>query len=301
MSAARAYQKLGPYTVHLVDAVADGHYLGKRAILRDPTPDDPEVRVFGIVSEDYNLITPEDICSIFDEHVGKPIETIAALGHGEIFFVSTHLPNFGVKGDEIEDYLLLANPMTGLGSAEVRRTPVRAVCQNTLTLSENMATQRWRVVHGHDAKVRLAQWVREMYEEAETMTKILKDLFELMASHSVKTREAQKMFEYAYPTPGKPKHTGTAAAMNLRIQWWEENVNLIERRREGAKMLFEGMGTGMDVPAAKGTLWGAYNAVVETEDYRRTTREHSVGDSALFGERAKSKRRAFEYAVDQVK
>jgi hypothetical protein len=56
----------------------------------------------------------------------------------------------------------------------------------------------------------------------------------------------------------------------------------------------------MDTKAAKGTLWGAYNAVVETEDYRNGRGDDQIGASAVFGERAVGKKRAFEYAVDLV-
>lgn len=301
LSATAAYKKIGRYDVRLAPCIADGVELQRNAILRAPTADDPETRVFGIVGTDYTLITPDDVCSIYDEHVAKPIETIGALGHGETFFVSTYLPTLDVKGDEVENYLLIANPMTGLASAEVRVTPVRVVCQNTLVASESMAVQKLRIVHNAQAKQRMAEWVAETYQFAEAAARTLRDLFEVMATTRVKTAEAQKLFDYSYPLPGKPKMTATDKVIEQRILWWEENVSLMQRRREGAKSLFEGMGTGMDTPAAKGTLWGAYNAVVETEDYRRTTREDSWASSAMFGERAKAKKRAFEYAVAEVK
>lgn len=300
ISATAALKKIGRYEVRLVPAEAGGTPLGKVAILRSPTTDDPETRVFGLVSDDYTLLTPQDVCSIYDEHVGQPVETIGALGYGETFFLSTQLPTLDVRGDEVENYLLISNPMTGLQSAEIRVTPVRVVCQNTLMASDRMATQKLKIVHDTSAKQRMAEWLRETYEFAETTSKVLRDLFEEMAKARVKDAEARKLFQHAYPTPKKPDTNAPKAVMEQRLKWWEENINLMERRREGAKALFEGMGTGMDVPAAKGTLWGAYNAVVETEDYRRGRNDDQIGASALFGERAAAKKRAFEYAVQQV-
>lgn len=300
LSATSAYKRLGRYEVVLEPAHAGKIPLGRNAILRRPTADDPTTRVFGIVGEDYTLLTPEDICSIWDEQVGKTVETIGALGYGETFFLSTQLPTLDVKGDEVENYLLVSNPMTGLVSAEIRVTPVRVVCQNTLIASDARATQKLKIIHDHTAKQRMAEWLRETYEFAETTSKILRDLFVLMATKRVRDAEARKLFEAAYPTPSKPKHNATAAVMEQRLQWWQENVNLMERRREGAKILFEGFGTGMDSKAAQGTLWGAYNAVVECEDYRKGRNDDQIGASALFGERAAAKKRAFEYAVVQV-
>lgn len=301
IGAMAALKKIGAYNVRLEKATAGGIDLKRQAILRDPTPDDPEVRVFGVVGDEYHLITPQDVCDIYDEHIAKPIETIGALGKGETFFLSTHLPTLDVKGDELENYLLISNPMTGLASAQIDVTPVRTVCQNTLLAAQGMATQQLRVAHDKYVKQRMAEWLRETYEVAEQTAVVLRDLFVAMTAVRVRDAEARALFEAAYPTPSKPKHTAVQSVMEQRITWWEENVNLMQRRRDGAKMLFEGMGTGMDTKAAKGTLWGAYNAVVETEDYRKTTRGDSVAQSAMFGERAAAKKRAFTYAVDQVK
>jgi len=300
MGAAQALKEIGAYKVYLAEASANGHALGRNAILRDPVKDDPEVRCFGIVSQDYTLLTPQDVCTIYDERVGQPVETIGALGYGETFFLSTHLPTVDVRGDEVENYLLIANPMTGLASCEIRVTPVRVVCENTLVASDRLATEKLRIVHDSTAKQRFGDWLQGVYEEAETTAKVLADLFVAMASARVRTADAAKLFEAAYPIPNKPKSNAPQVVVEQRVRWWEENVNLMERRREGAKILFEGLGTGMDTKAAKGTLWGAYNAVVECEDYRKGREETQIGASALFGERAQAKKRAFEYAVAQV-
>lgn len=300
LSATAAFKRIGGYEVRLAPAKADGVSLEKMAILRNPTTNDPETRVFGIVGKEYTLLSPQDVCSIYDEQVGQPIETVGSLGHGETFFLSTQLPTLDVKGDEVENYLLISNPMTGLASAEIRVTPVRVVCQNTLMASDRMSTQKLKIVHDNTAKQRMGEWLRETYSFAETTSKVLRDLFHEMAKVRVRDAEARKLFEFAYPTPNKPSTNAPAHIMEERIKWWEENVNLMARRREGAKALFEGMGTGMDLPAAKGTLWGAYNAVVETEDYRRGRNDDQIGASALFGERAQAKKRAFEWAVTAV-
>jgi hypothetical protein len=305
MSAKEAYKQIGPIKVRLAKAIADGVDVHKNAILRDPTIDDPETRVFGVVGEDYALITPDDVCDIFDEHVAQPIETIGLLGLGETFFLSASLPTLDVKGDEIENYLLVSNPMTGLMSAETMVTPVRTVCQNTLLAAGHQATQKLKIVHDKDAKQKMADWLRSTYEEAESTTKVLRDLFEVMAKERVRDAEARKLFEYAYPLPNKPKTNAPAHVMEQRIRWWDENVNLMKRRRDGAKALFEGMGTGMDLAAAKGTLWGAYNAVVECEDYRRGRSDMQIGMSAMgwgvTSDRAAAKKKAFQYAVEKVK
>lgn len=303
ISATAAYKKLGPYEVRLEDLHAGGITLKQRAILRNPTTDDPETRVFGIVGADYHLVTPDDFVSIWDERVGRPIETIGALGFGETFFISTTLPKMDVRGDEVEFYLLGKLTQTGLAANEIMTTGVRVVCQNTLNAAEASTTNRLKVVHDEYVKQRMGDWLQEIVDEAETTAQVLKQQFDLLAGKKIKSAEAEILFDAAYPYPSAPKKNAPRAIVDQRIQWWNENVNLMDRRRDGARNLFEGMGTGMDVPAAKGTLWGAYNAVVECEDYRRGRNESTsegraaIAESIMFGERANAKRRAFKSAL----
>lgn len=303
ISATEAYRKMGPYEVRLADLNAEGVALKQRAILRNPTTDDPETRVLGIVGSDYHLVTPDDFVTIWDERVGKPIETIGALGWGETFFISTSLPKMDVRGDEIEFYLLGKLTQTGLAANEVMTTGVRVVCQNTLNAAEASTTMRLKVAHDQHVRQRMGDWLQGIVDEAETTAHVLKEQFDLLASKRIKSADAEELFEEAYPYPNAPKKNAPAHVVEQRIQWWSENVSLMDRRRDGARNLFEGMGTGLDIPAAKGTLWGAYNAVVETEDYRRgrneTTPEGraSIAESIMFGERAMCKRRAFKAAM----
>lgn len=300
ISATKAYKQLGKYEVRLADCKADGIPLKQQAILRNPTTDDPETRVFGTVGMDYQLISPEDFVSIWDERVGEPIETIGALGYGEVMFITTYLPKLDVKGDEVEFYLLAKNPMTGLHAAEVMTTAVRTVCQNTLIAAEAQATQRLRIVHDEHGKQRMGDWLQEVYSEAESTAQALKEIFEVLAGKKIKTAQAVSLFEESYPYPNAPRRNAPKAIMDQRLKWWHENVSLMDRRREGAQALFEGMGTGMDIPAAKGTLWGAYNAVVECEDFRKGKDEAQIATSLLFGERADSKRRALKVAMNMA-
>ena len=52
-----------------------------------------------------------------------------------------------------------------------------------------------------------------------------------------------------------------------------------------------------EFPKLANTSWGVYNAIVETEDYRRG---HDSSATALFGSRAESKARAFNKALELV-
>ncbi|HEY4417355.1 MAG TPA: DUF932 domain-containing protein [Verrucomicrobiae bacterium] len=60
-------------------------------------------------------------------------------------------------GDDItEKYLLLSNSHDGKSSVSIKFTPVRVVCQNTLTLALNDGSA-WRVSHHSDIHQKLKQ------------------------------------------------------------------------------------------------------------------------------------------------
>jgi hypothetical protein len=298
VTATDAYSRLGKYEVGLHPVKADGLDLKQQAIIRETTPDDPERRLFGVTGPDYHLITPDDICTIWDERVGQPIETVGCLGLGETFFVSTFLPTLDVKGDEIENYLTVANPMVGTKAADVFVSPVRTVCANTLAAGLIQAVERFRIIHDKYAKQRMGDWLQLAYEEAETTAKMLQEAFLILASARVSEHAAQGIFDQAYPHPKRPPLNAPPETMELRNKWFEENVSLMNRRRAGALELFQGKGTGMDTKAAKGTAWGVYNAVVETEDYRTGRDDKQIAESAMFGERMKHKKKAFEASME---
>ena len=77
---------------------------------------------------------------------------------------------------------------------------------------------------------------------------------------------------------------------------WETAKKRSDERRSLAWELFNGKGETMR--GMEGTAWGAYNAVVEIEDYRKEERGEDALVSALFGARARRKLRAFEEAYE---
>jgi phage/plasmid-like protein (TIGR03299 family) len=63
-------------------------------------------------------------------------ETAGALGHGERIWIQARLGNdIEVAGDKIQRYLLLSNTHNASSSLQVKLTPVRVVCNNTLTVA----------------------------------------------------------------------------------------------------------------------------------------------------------------------
>lgn len=302
MTASEAFEKIGPYDVHLEDLVtASGIPTGLRAIVRPSIDADPTPRIFGSVGPEYQLITPWNAVKIWDSAVTRHVETLGVLYSGASLFITTKLPSFDVKNDQVDNYLLFVSPMDGLAAAQLRVTPVRVVCNNTLVAAKSASTVAYKVVHDEHAVNRLTQWLGGAMEIIESKTEGLKDAFRALADRRLTEDEVKLILEQAYVMPKLPVKNAPDHVMAQRAKDYEYAKVLVERQREAALQIFEGRGVGMDSESTAGTAYGLYNAVVELGDYGRSTKLESRAADTLFGQRAMSKERAFQAAIDLVK
>lgn len=303
LTASESFEKIGPYDVHLEDLVTpSGLNTGLRAIVRDPVPGiDDQPRFFGSVGPEYQLITPWNAVKIWDSAVTRHVETIGVLYSGSTIFITTKLPSFDVKNDQVDNYLLFVSPMDGLAAAQLRVTPVRVVCNNTLVAAKSQSSVAYKVVHDEHAVQRLTQWLGGAMEIIETKTEGLKEAFRAMADRRLTPDEVQMILERAYVMPKTPVKNAPDHVMVQRAKDYEFAVQAVNRQREAARQIFDGKGVGQETEAAKGTAWGLYNSIVELGDYGRSTKLESRAVDTLFGQRASAKERAFEAVLDELK
>lgn len=303
MGAARAFDRIGAYDVRLDDiTTAGGLPIPHKAVVRSATKDDPQERVLSVVGEDYVLVSPRQVVDAWDIAVSRPIETIGALGQGETLFVSTKLPTLDVKGDEIDNYMLLSSPMTGTDAIWLRVTPVRVVCQNTLIAAASASTEKHRIVHDSRAVDRLKLWLDHIYQRAVDKMTLLNASFRAMAETPVNAQSRDLVLEMVYTMPAMPKRAEMPEPIYVeRVQQVSYQRERMQRKRGGVIELFEGKGMGSNRPAARGTAWGLYNACVELEDYGGTGKGRAVAESALVGDRARTKAAAYEAVMTLVK
>lgn len=278
--------------------------LPQRSILRHPTDDDPEYIHFGIVGSRYELLTLKDVANIWDAVVGKPIETMGFLHRGANAFLTSKLPAIDVKGDEVERYILLTTPLDGIRMATAEEVDVRVVCQNTLRAAQAQAISTCRVIHDKEAKGRIARWLKEAYAQAEANVTVVREAYELLATTKMTTATVSQILTYAYPDARLNLDDSLSTkVMTRRYELAEAHNKRMQKYREAALDLFEGDGTGMDTPAARGTAWGCVQAVTELEDYRRGTNRGGrseaaqVAEATMWGNRAAAKQRCFEVCL----
>lgn len=260
----------------------------RKAIIRADTND-----VLGVVGNGYQPVQNSHCFGFLDAVVAEGsvrYHTAGALGKGEKIWLLAKLPgHIRVKNsdDLVDRFLLLSNAHDGSAALRVFFTPIRVVCQNTLTLAERRGNgQGVSILHKGDltAKIREAQEVlglaKRFYDDAQFK-------IDRMASTFVSEAQLSAYFKELYPDPEGGKDN--SRAQNIRGE---------------LHRLFE-QGIGHDAPAIKGTTWAAFNAVTEYVDHVRQGRGADAGvrasrklDSIWFGTGARIKRQAWDMALE---
>jgi phage/plasmid-like protein (TIGR03299 family) len=249
-----------------------------------------EGAIFGQVSEDYEPLQNIEAFQFFDSLIKEKkacYESAGALFSGKCVWVMARLCRDVevVKDDTVARYLLLTHRHDGTGAIQVKFTPVRVVCRNTLNqaLSEGPS---FRVAHRKSMYAQLAKASAALDAVLKQSEKV-EAAFRRMAKLTLSTGSLTKYLEAVFPEPAQ----GDDAKRH------EKAVAAIKRNRERSKVLWE-TGKGNDLPGAQGTLWAAYNGIAEHADYGLTSsRAGKWLESLWFGESYKIKSLAFNTAM----
>jgi len=251
-------------------------------------------RPFGLVGDDYQVLQNCEAFSFFDPVIdsGKvSYETAGALGDGEQIWVLAKVKDdITVKGKEVvEKYLLLSNGHDGRTALQIRFTPVRVVCWNTLTFALAFGNDLLKTHHGLGLHRRLEN-TQEAVKRILGHYDTLAGHFQRFATKEMTGNMLPSFLEAVFPTPKRKR--------NQKERSYEEAVALNNELRGTSARLFE-EGQGNTVPGIRGTLWAAYNGVTELVDH------HLAYDnpwqrlkSVCFGDGERIKNRAFDVALD---
>lgn len=276
-------------------AVADGIYHavpGQYAVVREDLWDSEDCPIFATVSNTYVPLQNAEAFGFFDgliEQNTATYETAGALGQGERVWVLAKLKgDFAVAGvDELKQYVLLANGHNAATSVRVLLTPVRVVCQNTLNWALSDAKIEFRVSHG-------PQMHRKLDLAAQQLTRIIEQYsllhsrFDSMARRQMVHRDLPNYLETVFPLPSQGRFTDRN---------FEKAVDEVNVTRKKCERLFEeGLGNGD--PVIRGSLWAAYNGVIQWTDHQAPykNRFHRF-NSLFFGEGSRVKSRALASAL----
>lgn len=284
---------------------------GKFAIVRQPTSDSMDFAVLGHCGKDYEIVQRTDFAVALDKLTDRwPLETVGVLGVGETVFFTLDAGSIDIAGEEVHQYFLVYDKVDGKTSAKIAFTPVRVVCQNTLTTGLKQATMSAALDHRQGINKDFNFRVDLIKKMAEAQRLTVQN-FDLLAKAQIREDEAETVFAAAYPYPSKPAKMDLVGAIDvtdellggLREQGvrasdsYDYYCKRADTMRDGARYLYGKLND--EFPNIAGTGWAAWNAVTEMADWRNG--EDSVPVSALFGTRAVEKKLAFDAAMKLIK
>lgn len=116
--------------------------------------------VLGVVSTRYQVVQNGEAFRWADALLGKDVryETAGSLfGGRRVWLLARLTKEMQLLGEELMPYFCLMNSHDGSSSVRVCVTPVRVVCQNTLSLAFRKAKRTWAVRHTASIHERLEE------------------------------------------------------------------------------------------------------------------------------------------------
>lgn len=267
------------WTVRKVPAYAE--VAGERvAVGRSALVRDSDDSILDVVSDDWNVLQNHEAFEFFHDFVANgdmEMHTAGSLRDGQLVWALAKV-NDGFelfKGDQVDSYLLFSNPHRYGWSIDVRFTPIRVVCNNTLTLSLNTASKNFvKVSHRRQFD---GDMVKETLGVAKEKLIMYREMAEFLGGRRYTDPKLVEYFKTVFPVTGGPekkKEMSISASKALDVVHTQPGANF-----------------------AEGSWWSAFNAVTYMIDHKLGRSQDNRLTSAWFGQGKKVKADALELAV----
>jgi len=246
---------------------------GQKALVRET-----DGRVLTQVGKNWHPVQNEEAFEFFSEFTERgqmQMHTAGSLKNGEIVWALAKVDDeFELfNGDRVESYMLFSNPHQYGKTIDIRFTPIRVVCNNTLTLSlQQQGQAAVRVNHRSQFD---ADSVKEMMGIAHFKMNQYK---EMAAFLGAKRASNEKLKEYF----------GELMGMS--------NKNEKELSRT-AQRTMDVLHTQPGAQFAEGSWWSAFNAVTYMTDHELGRSADTRMQSAWYGANRNLKTKALELAL----
>ena len=248
----------------------------------------------GVVGKVYTPLQNREAFGFFDALVDEDeaiYHTAGALGDGEKIWIMAKLPaHIHVGNDDlIDQYVLLSNSHNGSSGVVACFTPIRVVCNNTLTAAIHGTTHKITIPHTTNVATNLKN-AHELLGLSNAYANAMEEVFGAMAKKQIKQKDVDAFLDGLYPL--NPENEARTAGVKIR---------------EGILEAME-VGAGQDLKTTKGTVFGLYNAVTfytdHMKDYRgddEFAQNTAKMKSLMFGGGGERKRQsAFDLALAMV-
>ena len=211
------------------------------------------------------------------------METMGSLNEGRHIFALAKLKDyFVIKGDDKTDaYLLISHPHEWGKADKFLFTPIRVVCQNTLTMALGKNSHQYRVPHIQPFNDDIKLKVEEALGICSQQLKELKVRAEHLSGVQYKEKSLQEYVAKLY----QPELVGKKDILGNFRPTADDVYTAITSRQPRIK-------------ATHGTWWEAFNGVTWYIDHESGRDRGKALESAWFGGKASIKREALALALE---
>jgi len=210
------------------------------------------------------------------------MEVAGSLKEGRNVFVLAKVKeSFSVNGDDqVDNYLLFSNPHEYGKAIDIRMTPVRVVCNNTLTFSLQSGSKNF-VKLNHRSKFDPVMVKQQMGLASEKFSQY-KEMAEFLSSRRYNKESLMNFYNEIFP------HTYSKG----------KSVETVEDLTKNAKSAMDVLYTQPGANYAEGSWWQALNSVTYLTDHKMGRSADSRMQSAWFGQNQSRKVKAVNKAVE---
>lgn len=254
----------------------------KKALLRGG-----DNKVLDIVGDDWEPVQNEEAFNFFNEYCAAgdmEMHTAGSLMEGKIVWVLAKIKeSFDVlPGDQVDNFLLFTNPHRYGQSLNVRMTPIRVVCNNTLQMS--LSSKSKNEVSLNHRRAFDADLVKQQLGIAHEKFDQYKEFAQFLANKKAKSADVIQFVNKVFP------HSNTKG----------REVKDYEDLSPSAKRAMDARQTQPGAEYAEGTWWNALNAVTYLVDHELGRTDDTRITSAWYGYNAKRKLVAVNTAIEMA-
>ncbi len=204
--------------------------------------------VLGVVGNRYHTLQNKEAFKWFEPFIEEghvTLESAGSLQGGRKVWVLAKVnSDIVIKGeDTIEQYILLSNSHDGSMSIKAGFTPIRVVCNNTLSAATTKGSNLLSVRHTQSAKMTL-EVIRDTMNVINQTFEASVEQYKYLANHNVSKQQVEKLVKTVFKFNEKDPSSRSINQLD-KVMWLWEN------------------GTGNDMDGVRGTAWTAYNAITE--------------------------------------
>ena len=244
-------------------------------------------KILSNVGENWKPCQNSDAFEFFSEYVmagDMEMHTAGSLKGGQMVWALAKVKDsFELfKGDQVDSYLLFSNPHQYGKSIDVRFTPIRVVCNNTLTLSLDQTVEK-SVKVGHKSEFDPSS-VKEALGIATEKMNTYKECAQFLGSKRYSQDDVISFFNDVFPRTA-----------DKRVQGKVLGLDTLSRN---AALCYDALESQPGSQYAEGSWWQAFNAVTYVTDHVQGRNPDNRLYSNWFGTNEIRKRSAINKAVE---